>query len=256
MKHKLSVFMITFNEERLIEKCLKSLTWADEIVVVDSGSEDATLAICEKYGVGVFYKDFVSFSEQKQFALENTKNDWVLSIDADEILTEPLIEEIKQLLHTDLTADGYYIKGKQVFLDKVFNYGRESKQYHLRLFKKIAGNFDGNKVHERILLNGNTEKLRNNFLHFKTRSLDAYVEQLNSYATNYAEGEYLKNKKHNIACIFIKVKFEFFKKYILQLNFLNGKEGFYWAFLAAYYVGLKYMKTNEQYKKVKKQLLF
>lgn len=256
MKHKLSVFLITFNEERTIEKCLKTLLWVDEIIVVDSGSTDATLAICEKYGVQVIHKDFNGFGEQKQFALQLAKNDWVLSLNVDEILTDKLIEEITELLEDNPTFDGYQIKRKQVFLDKVFNHGYESKQYHLRLFKKIAGNFDEKKVHESIVLNGKVGKLNNFFLHFKTRSLDAYVEKLNTYATNFAESEYLGNKKHSVIEIFIKVKLEFFKKYILQGNFLNGKEGFYWAFLSAYYLGLKYMKTNEQYKIVKKQLLF
>tara|TARA_R110002051_G_scaffold100879_4_gene171403 strand:+ start:49972 stop:50742 length:771 start_codon:yes stop_codon:yes gene_type:complete len=256
MRTKLSVFIITFNEERFIEKCLKALGWADEIVVVDSGSTDATLAICEKYGAQIFYKDFDGFGAQKQFALEQTKNNWVLTIDADEILTEALIEEIQELLKDEPEADGYYIKRKQVFLDKVFNYGHESKQYFLRLFKKELGHFDGKKVNERIVLKGSTGQLKHNFLHFKTRSLDTYVEKLNTYATIYAEGEYLKNRKHALLAIFIKVKYEFFKKYFLELNFLNGKEGFYWAFLSAYYLGLKYIKTNEQYKTVKKQLLF
>ncbi|WP_047415900.1 glycosyltransferase family 2 protein [Cellulophaga sp. Hel_I_12] len=256
MRNKLSVFIITFNEERIIEKCLKSLWWADEIVVVDSGSTDATLAICEKYGAQIFHKDFDGLGTQKQFALEQTKNNWVLSIDADEILTEALIEEIQELLKATPNADGYYIKRKQVFLDKVFNYGPESKQCFLRLFKKELGSFDGKKVNASIVLNGNKGKLKNNFLHFKTRSLDTYIEKLNSYATIYAEGEYLKNKKHPLLFIFIRVKYEFFKKYILELNFLNGKEGFYWAFLSTYYLGLKYIKTNEQYKTVKKQLLF
>ena len=114
MRTKLSVFIITFNEERFIEKCLKALGWADEIVVVDSGSTDATLAICEKYGAQIFYKDFDGFGAQKQFALEQTKNNWVLTIDADEILTEALIEEIQELLKDEPEADGYYIKRKQL----------------------------------------------------------------------------------------------------------------------------------------------
>lgn len=256
MRNKLSVFIITYNEERIIEKCLKSLTWADEVVVVDSGSTDATLAICEKYGVQIFHKDFDGFGEQKQFALHKTKHDWVLNLDADEVLSGELIEEIKEVLNGTLAADGYFIKRKEVFLDKIFNYGAESKQYLLRLFKKSAGTYNDKKVHEKVILNGNTAKLKHHFLHFKIRSLDAYVHQLNDYATIYAESEYLNNRKYSLLTIFIKTKWEFFKKYIWELNFLNGKEGFYWSFLAAYYLGLKYLKTNEQYKIVKKQLLF
>tara|TARA_R110002050_G_scaffold100580_1_gene208077 strand:+ start:7098 stop:7868 length:771 start_codon:yes stop_codon:yes gene_type:complete len=256
MKYKLSAFILTFNEERMIEKCLKSLFWVDEIIVVDSGSTDATLEICQKYDVKIFHKDFEGFGEQKQFALEQTSNEWVLSLDADEILTNELITELQNSLDHDPKIDGYYLKRKNVFLDKVFNFGPESKQYVLRLFKKNKGKFDGLKVHESIILEGNTKKLTAHFLHFKTRSLDSYIERLNRYASISAENKYLKSEKYSILGIFIRVSFEFFRKYILELNILNGKEGFYWSYLTAYYLGLKCIKTNEQYKSVKKQLLF
>ena len=256
MKKKLSVFIITLNEERIIEKCLEKLFWVDEVVVVDSGSTDATLAICRKYNVKIFHNEFEGYGAQKQFALEQTSNEWVLSLDADEILTHELIAEIQQVLSEDSKFNGFYIKRRHVFLDKVFKYGHDSKQSILRLFKKSEGNFDGKKVHESIVLNGASGQLKHYFLHFTTRSLDRYLEKLSTYATIYAEGKYLKSKKYAILTIFIKANFEFFKKYVIDLNFLNGKEGFYWSFLAAYFSGLKYMKTNEQYKKVKKQLLF
>tara|TARA_R110002051_G_scaffold271361_1_gene331699 strand:- start:52 stop:822 length:771 start_codon:yes stop_codon:yes gene_type:complete len=256
MKDKISVFIITYNEERILDKCLNKLSWVDEIVIVDSGSTDATLEICKKYDVKVFHKDFNGFGEQKQFALEQTSNEWVLSLDADEILSDELIIEIQSAIKNNSAIKGYYIKRKHVFLGKIFNYGHESKQYILRLFKKSNGRFNGLKVHEEIILDGETTKLTSDFLHFTTRSLDSYVEKLNKYAAIYAEGKYLNSKKYSILEIFIKVKFEFLKKYIIELNFLNGKEGFYWSYLAAYYSGLKYIKTNEQYKEVKKQLLF
>ncbi|MFI8606555.1 glycosyltransferase family 2 protein [Cellulophaga baltica] len=256
MKEKLSVFIITYNEERILDKCLNKLSWADEIIVVDSGSTDATLEICKKYQVKLFHKDFEGFGTQKQFALEQTTHNWVLSIDADEILTDELIAEIQDVLASGTANNGYYLKRKHVFLGKVFEYGPESKEYILRFFKKNMGKFDGKKVHENVVLEGPSDKLKNDFLHFTTRSLDNYIEKLSNYASIFSEGKYLKNKQYGIGYIFIKVKFEFFKKYFLELNFLNGKEGFYWSYLAAYYMGIKYMKTNEQYKQVKKQLMF
>ena len=124
------------------------------------------------------------------------------------------------------------------------------------MFRKNFGKFDGKQVHESIILEGGSTKLKHNFLHYTTRSLDSYIQKLSKYADIYSEGKYLKNKKYSTLGIFIKVNFEFFKKYFIELNFLNGKEGFYWAFLAAYYTGLKCIKTNEQYKDVKKQLMF
>ncbi len=256
MKYKLSVFMITFNEERILDKSLQKLSWVDEIVVVDAGSTDTTKEICKKYNVKLLHKDFNGFGEQKQFALEQTTHDWVLSLDADEILSDDLIEEIKNKINSGPSVSGYYIKRKHVFLGKVFNYGHESKQYVMRLFKKSKGKFDGKKVHEGIILEGKTAKLKSYFLHFTSRTLNCYLDKISNYASIYAEGKYLKNKKYSILQIFIKVKFEFLKKYLIELNFLNGKEGFYWAYFSAHYSGLKCIKTNEQYKEVKKKLLF
>lgn len=254
--NKLSVFILTFNEERLIEKCLKKLTWVDDIVIVDSGSTDSTLEICKKYNANIFHRDFDGFGAQKQFAINQTKNDWVLSLDADEILTNELVEELQKTLTQELLFSGYYLKRKNVFLDKEFKYGPESRQFALRLFNKSKGKFDDLQVHENIILEGETAKLKHHMLHFKTRSLDSYLERLNRYASITAEGKYLKSKKYTFVGIFFRANYEFVKKYFIELNILNGKEGFYWAFLSAYYTGLKCIKTNEQYKIVKKQLLF
>ena len=142
---KLSVFIITYNEERILDKCLNKLSWVDEIVVVDSGSTDATLAICKKYHVKVFHNDFQGFGAQKQFALEKTSNDWVMSLDADEILSNELIDEIQTVLSTTSTYNGYYIKRKHVFLGKIFDYGHESKQYIYDCLEKISASLMANK---------------------------------------------------------------------------------------------------------------
>ncbi|MBU2997861.1 glycosyltransferase family 2 protein [Cellulophaga baltica] len=256
MKEKLSVFITTFNEERILDICLKQLLWVDEIVVVDSGSTDATEKICKKYGVKFLHKDLIGFSEQKQFAIDNTTNEWVLNLDADEILSKRSIEEIKEVIKKDSSINGYYLKRKLVFLGKVFNYGPESKQYLLRLFKKSHAKYNGKMVNEDVIINGETAKLNGDFLHFTARSLESYLAKLTKYAVVCAENNYLKNVKFSMFQIFIKVNFEFVKKYFFELNFLNGKEGFYWSLITAYYSGLKRIKTNEHYKEVKKKLLF
>nr|MBP6073255.1 glycosyltransferase family 2 protein [Flavobacterium sp.] len=111
MSLKLSVFIIAFNEERIIEECLKKLNWVDEIIVVDSGSTDRTVEICEKYQAKVIYKKFEGFGQQKQFALDQTTNDWVLSLDADEVLTDELIAEMKSSIQSEShDYEGFYIK--------------------------------------------------------------------------------------------------------------------------------------------------
>ncbi|QWX82711.1 glycosyltransferase family 2 protein [Cellulophaga sp. HaHaR_3_176] len=256
MKSKLSVFIITYNEERIIEKCLKKLTWVDEVIVIDSGSTDATIEICQKYNVKLFHKDFEGFKAQKQFALKQTRNDWVLSLDAHEILSEGLISEIQDILSKTTNVDGYLLNSKHVFLGKIFEYGHESRQYYLRLFKKDKVAFDTKKGFENIIVKGNSIRLKNHFFHYSGSFIGDFLKKVDMSASIFAEEKYLEGEKFSIVSIFFKVKLQFLRKYFLHLNFMNGREGFYWSYIAAYYVGLKCIKANEQYKEVKKQLLF
>lgn len=243
METKISIFIISYNEENIISKCLEKLNWADEIVVVDSGSTDKTVAICESFGAKVIYNKFENFGKQKQFALNQTKNDWVLSLDADEVLSDDLINEI-QNLKLSSTCYGYYIPRTHVFLNKIFKYGSESNKHILRFFNKKYGKFTDNMVHENLLIEGNTSKLKHDFLHYSYFSIEQYITKLNKYTTLYAQE---KNKKFSGLTILVKTKFEFFKKYFLDRNFLNGKEGFYWAVFSAYYMFTKLVKSNENY---------
>lgn len=243
MKTNISICIIAFNEEKIIAKCLEKVTWADEIIVVDSGSTDATISICESFGAKVIYHKFENFGLQKQFALSQTKNDWVLSLDADEVLSDALISEIKNL-NLSSSCNGYLIPRTHVFLNKVFKHGSESNKHILRFFNKKYGKFTTNKVHENLIIEGNTSKLKNDFLHYSYFSVTQYIAKLNKYTSLYAEE---KNKKFPILLILIKTKFEFFKKYILDRNFLNGKAGLYWSFFSAYYMFTKMVKSNEHY---------
>ena len=124
-------------------------------------------------------------------------------------------------------------------------FGHESKQYILRFFDKRYGKFNNLDVHESILVQGKTKKINSYFLHFSYASLETYVTKLNRYTELYAKTKAAKNKNYNIIEIVFKVKFEFFKKYILELNFLNGIAGFHWAYLAGVYTYIKCIKTNE-----------
>jgi len=249
MNLKLSVFIITQNEERIIEECLKKLDWVNEIIVVDSGSTDSTVAICEKYKAKVFFNKFEGFGTQKQFALDQTSNDWVLSLDADEVLTNDLIAEIKSNLEfNNANFSGFYIKCRMVFFGKIFNYGSESNRNILRLFNKTKGKFTVNTVHEAIVIQGKTKILKGHYLHYSYASLSAFIDKLNKYTQLGAFNNFSKNKKYSFLTIILKTKFEFLKKYFIELNFLNGKYGFYWSFLSSFSTFTKCMKTNEFYK--------
>ena len=244
MKSKISVFIITFNEEKNIAKCLEKLYFADEIIVVDSASTDNTVAICKKFNAKVIDKDFENFGKQKQFALNQCSNDWVLSLDADEVLTDKLIDEIKNLKLDD-TFDGYLIPRTHVFLNKIFLYGNENKKPILRFFNKQKGKFLEEKVHETIQVSGNIGRLKNEMLHYTVDDFAVAVNKSVKYAVLSGELLFEKGKRTTKIKPIIKFPFEFLRVYIFQRNCLNGYQGFIWSLISAYGSFVKYTKLLE-----------
>lgn len=244
LNSKISVFIITFNEEKIIAKCLEKLHFASEVIVVDSGSTDATVSICEKFGAKVIYNKFIDFGKQKQFALDQTKNDWVLSLDADEVLSDALIQEIRSADFSNVYA-GFLIPRTHVFLNKVFKYGSENKKPILRLFNKKFGSFIQNKVHEKIEVDGNLGTLKNEMLHYTVSDFSTAVQKQIKYSLMSGEFFFEKGKKASLFKTIIKFPFEFIRVYFFQRNFMNGYQGFIWSMLAAYGSFLKYAKLYD-----------
>jgi glycosyltransferase involved in cell wall biosynthesis len=243
---KLSAVLITYNEADNILKTLESLSWCDEIIVVDSYSTDKTWDICEEYGCKVYERKFDGFGGQKQFAVAQTKNDWVLNLDADEVLTPELINEIKEEMKNP-AASGYMIPRRFVFMGKLFKYGKESRTSYLRLFDKTAGNFNDNKVHETVAIKGVIKKLKGSMLHYSYKNLSHYFDKFNKYTSAGAEAAVEKGKKKSSLLIVITMPLNFFKYYFIDLNVLNGFAGFCWSMLSTFYHFTKYLKTREHY---------
>ena len=244
MNQKISVFIITYNEQNIISKCLEKLFWADEIIVVDSGSTDDTVSICEKYGAKVIFNKFENYGKQKQFALLQTKNQWVLSLDADEALSDELIKEIQNNTFTDSFA-GFTIPRTHVFLNKIFKYGSENKKPILRFFNKEQGYFEENKVHEKIIVNGKVGSFKNEMLHYTVFEISIAIRKTINYALLSGEFMYEKGKKTSMVKPIIKFPFEFIRVYFVQLNFLNGYQGFVWSMFSSFGSFLKYAKLWE-----------
>ena len=244
ISQEISVFIITYNEEKNIAKCLEKLAWANEIIIVDSGSSDKTVAICEDFGAKVIYNKFENFGIQKQFALLQTKNEWVLSLDADEVLSEELITEITNYNFTS-TLSGFTIPRTHVFLDKIFRFGSENKKPILRFFNKNKGRFLENKVHEKIIVDGNIGSFKNEMLHFTVSDIETAIKKSIKYALLSGEFMFEKGKKTTLFKTVFKFSYEFFRVYFFQRNFLNGYQGFVWSLFSSFSSFLKYAKLKE-----------
>jgi glycosyltransferase involved in cell wall biosynthesis len=246
---KVSAVIITLNEERIIQKTLSRLHWCDEIIIVDSFSTDNTIAICKQFGCKIFSRQFDGYGSQKQYAVSMAKNDWILSLDADEVLSDKLIQEILSATEKETNYAGFSIPMNLVFLNKEFTYGRESGRYFLRLFNKQKGGFTNDKVHEGIQLNGPVKKMRHLIQHYSYSSISQYLEKLNRYSSYSAEMAFKKGKKKSTAALLFAIPYNFFKYYILERNFLNGAKGLYWSLLSAYSHFTKYLKIKELHQK-------
>lgn len=241
----ISVIIIAKNEADNLKLSLPQLHWCDDIVLVNDNSTDQTVEIAKQFGCRIFDRTFDGFGTQKQFAVSKTNHQWVLNIDADEVLSQPLIDEILTLNLELKSIAGYALPIRHVFLGKVFLHGKESKFYHLRLFNKTLGNFDEAKVHEKVKLNGAIKNLNNVVLHYSYKDLKHYFEKFNQYTSIGATKLKEKGKNRNLVFTFLGFPFYFIKHYFIYGNFMNGRNGFVWSYLNALYHVVKYLKLYE-----------
>ena len=243
---KVTAVIITYNEELIIEKTLSCLWWCDEIIIIDSGSTDKTVQICEKYGCTVYNRSFNGFGEQKKYGVSRAKNDWILCIDADEILTEPLIEEIKLEISKDkIEYTGFEFPRNLVFMNHIFKYGKEANSSIIRLFNKCNGNWDGAVVHEKVILSGPVKKLSNKILHYSYHDYSQFIGKINLYSSLGAKKLFINKSGKSKFIVAISIPFNFCKYYFIDRNFLNGYHGFAWAVLNTFYHFVKYLKLSE-----------
>lgn len=248
MMSRLSVAIITYNEEEEIKDCLESVKWADEIVVVDSFSTDKTVDICRQYTNKVFQHEWSGYSNQKNYAINVTTNPWILILDADERVSERLTKEIKEILDKDLGIDGYYIPRKSYFLGRWIRYGGWYPDYSIRLFRKDKGRFEQREVHESVRINGKTAKLKNHLEHYTYRNLSEYIQRMDRYSTLAAMEMVGEGRRSGPRNILFRPILTFFRMYILKQGFREGIYGLLLAVLYSYYTFLKYVKLWEMRK--------
>jgi glycosyltransferase involved in cell wall biosynthesis len=239
----LSVIIITKNESQHIGRCLASVAWADEIIVLDSGSTDDTVAICKQFTEQVFSTDWPGFGPQKQRALEKAKHDWVLSIDADEEISDALKHEIQEAMLKE-DVDGFEIPRLSSYCGKIIQHGDWWPDLVLRLFRRTAGNFSNDVVHERIAVTGKIKQLHQPLLHEAFVDFEEVLHKINSYSTLGAEKLYRQSKNASLGLAIAKALWTFIRTYFIKASILDGPEGLMLAISNAEGCYYKYLKLR------------
>jgi glycosyltransferase involved in cell wall biosynthesis len=240
---KLSVIIITKNEAENIRACIESIAWANEIIVVDSGSSDRTKEICAELGAQVYEHDWPGFGLQKNRALFYASHEWVLSLDADERVTPELQAQLINAMEAG-NKDGFYVPRLSQFCGQFIHYSGWYPDYVLRLFKKSKGRFSLDMVHERVILAGATGRLTSPILHFSYLNNADVQRKTEQYARAGAMQMFSNGRTATLADAPIRAGWTFVRTYCLRLGFLDGAAGFNIARMNARTTYLKYRQLR------------
>jgi len=245
-RRRISAFIVCCNEESKIDRCLNSVSWCDEIVLVDSGSTDKTIEVAQKYSPKIFTRPWPGYVAQKAFGLEQCTSEWVLNLDADEEVSPELRDEIHELLaRDDGSINGWYVNRVVFFLGKWWRKGTWYPEYRLRLCRRSKTTWGGRDPHEKAIVEGNTKKLSGELRHYTYANITHQVQTLNNYALQAARAMNASGKKPSIAKIFLHPPIRFIKSYLFKRGYREGLPGLIVAVLESGYVFLKYVKLWE-----------
>ncbi|HZV11912.1 MAG TPA: glycosyltransferase family 2 protein [Candidatus Kapabacteria bacterium] len=242
-KTPLSVLIIAENEEKNIRECLRSVEWADDIIVVDGGSKDATVQLAKQYTDKVLSHPWQGFSEAKRFGLQHCTNEWVLWLDADERVPEGLAGEIQSIVTSNESAAAFAVARRAYFLGKWIRHCGWYPGYVNRLFRKSRCRISEHKVHEQLIVDGEIKHLKNDLLHYTDNDLEHYFKKFNEYTSLAADEIVQKGGSASIIDLLIRPPFTFFRMYILRAGVLDGFHGLLLCMLSAFYVFVKYAKV-------------
>src|SRR5215813_3459930 len=253
----LSVVIITRNEESNIGRTLASVAFADERVVVDSGSTDRTLGIARDEGATVFEEGWKGYAQQKNSAIAKASGDWILSLDADEEVSPELAQSIRQAtVNATSNVAGYFIARRNLFLGRWIRHGGFYPDRKLRLFRRGKGEFAERAVHETMRIHGETDVLEGDHIHYAYPTLTGYIETMNRYSSLGAEvamqkGEVSRSFPAFLFNVRIRPALNFLWNYFFRAGFLDGREGFLLHLYHHGYVSWKYAKAWEEARKNK-----
>lgn len=232
---KLAVTVITFNEQENLQRCLDSVKKLNpgEIILVDSNSTDQTLQIARQFHCKIFIRKFDNFASQKNFSLDQVKSEWAFSVDADEVISDELSDEIKEAIRSDQFV-AYQIPRRNVILGAEIKYSRWSPDKHIWLWKKNFGRWQG-EVHEEVQVTGEIGELINPKIHYQDQNISEFIISNKKYAKLMAAKMVKENVKFSIIRLIYDPAFEFIIRFIYKLGFLDGWRGLVLATLMAYY---------------------
>ena len=224
MRAPMSLVLITRNAGKELRAALDSARFADEVIVVDSGSDDDTVQIAASFGAKIFHQAWLGYGPQKQFAVERASHDWVLCLDADERVTPSLAESIESALaRADSTA--YRMARRNRFLGRWLNHGEGYPDWTVRLFDRRHARWSDDPVHEHVIANGRIGSLSGDLLHESAQSLDAYLAKQNRYTTLQAQRLHEQGRRASVVTLVLSPVVRFLKFYIVRLGFLDGIAG-------------------------------
>ena len=239
---RISVIVITKNEAASIARCLDSVNWADEIVVLDSGSTDDTVDICRKHAAHVHQTDWPGFGPQKNRALDRASGDWVLSLDADEWVMPALRDEIANVIAQRQDAVAFRLPRLSSFCGRFMRHSGWWPDHVVRLFRRGAARFSDDAVHERVIVDGKTGTLQEPLMHETFVDLDELLEKMNNYSTLSAQDMQRAGKHAGLATAVARAAWAFVRTYFLRGGFLDGREGFMLAVATAEGTYYRYVK--------------
>ena len=241
----ISCCIVCYNEERNIRRCLESVRWCDEIVIVDSFSTDRTVEICREYTSRVIQRAWPGYVEQKRFALAQSSHEWVLNVDADEEVSPELRDEILVVLRrNDPAVDGFYVPRLVYYLGRWWWRGWYPG-HRLRLFRKLKVRWGGVNPHEKVLLRGQADRLRGNLYHYTYEDISDHLQTLNSLTEVAAREMVRRGKRTRVSHLLLHPFWRFLRFYFLRRGIRDGMPGFFVAVTSAFYVFLKYAKLWE-----------
>jgi len=242
----LSVAVVTLNEEERLRSCLESVVWADEIVVVDAGSSDKTMEIAREFTDRTVFRAWDGYCGQKNYALGRCHGEWVLSLDADERVTDTLREEIQDVLRGERREVGFYVPRRNQFQGRWVRHGGLYPDWQLRLFRRGRGAFVERAVHESVRVDGETGRLAAPLSHESYRSIGDAVARLNRYSDLAATELARTGRGGSLWDLLVRPPWRFVSMYLLRAGFLDGWRGLVLAGLHAHYVFLRAAKVRER----------